>query len=151
MNIFILDEDPAVAAQYQCDKHVVKMVLETAQILSTVNGGPYKPTHANHPCVKWAGAARDNYDWLVRHGKALSQEYAERYGRIHKSTHVIYMLEEPHITLPTGQTEFVQCMPEHFQGLDPVRAYRRYYHSKMFAQWERGRVEPWWWKLEDAA
>ena len=51
MNIFYLDPDPVAAAQMQCDKHVVKMALETAQILSTVLGGPYKPTHAKHPSV----------------------------------------------------------------------------------------------------
>lgn len=151
MNIFILDDNPITAAQYQCDKHVVKMVLETAQILSTINGGPYKPTHAHHPCVLWAAEALGNYEWLVEHGKALSQEYAERYGKIHKSTAVIYSLAEPVITLPQGRTDFVQCMPEHFRTTDTVTAYRHYYHSKMFAAWERGRVEPWWWKMEAAA
>ena len=68
MNIFVVDIDPSKAAQSLCDKHVVKMVLETAQILSTISGGPYRPTHANHPCVLWAGATKRNYLWLVEHG-----------------------------------------------------------------------------------
>jgi len=147
MNIFVLDEDPREAAQMQCDKHVVKMVLETAQILSTVNGGPYKPTHQRHPCVLWAAQARDNYAWLVEHGLALAQEYAERYRKVHKSTAVIRQLEQPRTTLPTGSTPFVQCMPEGFRGEDPVEAYRKYYHSKEFAAWNRGREAPWWYGL----
>ena len=59
MNIFVLDYDPELAAQMQCDKHVVKMVLESTQMLHTINAKhelpyTYKPTHMNHPCVKWA-------------------------------------------------------------------------------------------------
>ena len=63
MNVFILDTNPHAAAKMQCDKHVVKMCLETAQILSTITGGPYKPTHANHPCTLWAKANRTHFNW----------------------------------------------------------------------------------------
>jgi len=146
MNIFVLDLDPQVAAQMQCDKHVVKMVLETAQILSTVNGGPYKPTHSRHPCVLWAGSHEGNYRWLVAHGQALAQEYFERYGKVHASARVIELLADPRTTLQTGATPFVQCMPEEFRAQDPVEAYRAYYHSKEFAAWNRGRAEPDWWR-----
>ena len=55
MNIFVLSECPIEAAQMQCDKHVVKMIVETAQMLCTVGTGPYKRTHASHPCTVWAG------------------------------------------------------------------------------------------------
>lgn len=74
MNIFVLSLDPFEAASMQCDKHVVKMVLETAQILSTVKtllneeGAPYKPTHVNHPCVTWAKIT-ENRRWLTWHLK----------------------------------------------------------------------------------
>ena len=37
MNIFYLDKDAKVAAQYHCDKHVVKMIIEYAQLLSTAH------------------------------------------------------------------------------------------------------------------
>ena len=37
MNIFILDTDPIKAAEYHCDKHVVKMILESVQMLSTAH------------------------------------------------------------------------------------------------------------------
>ena len=32
MNIFVLDKDPIISAQMQCDKHIVKMPLESAQM-----------------------------------------------------------------------------------------------------------------------
>jgi len=116
MNIFILDRDPILAAQMQCDKHVVKMVLESAQILSTINGGPYKPTHQNHPCVLWAKAGKDNWDWLWYHALALCIEYTRRYGKPHKCREVIEHVSGSMI--PFGATPFVQCMPEEFKGDD---------------------------------
>ncbi len=140
MNLFILDVDPRAAARMQCDKHVVKMTLETAQILSTINGGPYKPTHNNHPIVKWAGQYRTNYDWTWRHGLALAHEYTHRFGRQHKCEDIIGALMEPLIDIPLGQSAFVQCMPEAFQGHDPVEAYRNYYISKDI---------PWVWTNRD--
>jgi len=78
MNIFILSQDPHKAAQYMCDKHVVKLLLESAQILSTVSQGPYKPTHQNHPCTLWTAQGRDNYHWLVEHALELCREYTHR-------------------------------------------------------------------------
>jgi hypothetical protein len=86
MNIFVVDEDPEVAARQLCDKHVVKMILETAQMLCTVahNHGyeaPYKVAHPKHPCTLWAGKSAANWTWLIDHGLAMSEEYTERYGR----------------------------------------------------------------------
>lgn len=96
MNIFFLDTDPKVCAQYHCDKHVVKMILETAQILCSVHKvnksrlqTPYKPTHLGHPCVQWASECIANYLWLVELGYALCEEYTLRYGKKHKSKRVI--------------------------------------------------------------
>ena len=147
MNIFILSQDPHKAAQYMCDKHVVKLLLESAQMLSTVSGGPYKPTHANHPCTLWAGAARDNYHWLVEHALELCREYTYRYGRTHKCEPITLQLASPPPHIPRGGTPFVQCMPDEFRHpTDPVAAYRAYYHSKTFAAWNRGRPAPSWWE-----
>ena len=65
MNIFVLDNDPFKAAEYQCDKHVVKMVLETAQLLCSAHEtAPYKRTHYNHPCAIWTRSSLSNYMWL---------------------------------------------------------------------------------------
>ena len=92
MNIFVLDNDPIVAAQSQSDKHVVKMVLETAQMLCAAfppGEAPYKRSYYNHPCTVWARKSDDNYYWLCRHGIALSVEYTHRYGKRHKSQDVI--------------------------------------------------------------
>lgn len=147
MNIFILDRDPVLAAQYQCDKHVVKMVLETAQIMSTIAGGPYKPTHAKHPCVMWARENSGNYAWLSEHAIALCCEYTRRYGKLHACQHVIALLAEIPWSIPReDQTAFIQCMPEQYRQEDPVEAYRAYYRGDKarFATWTNREVPFWW-------
>ena len=115
MNIFVLNENPILAARDHCDKHVIKQILESAQMLSTAHWlgwerflqpnlrkderlkdwlrsnvrtqlqPCYKMTHANHPCTQWAARSWDNYMWLSQHGLELCREYTERYGREHKS------------------------------------------------------------------
>lgn len=134
MNIFVLSSDPIVAARYHLDKHVVKMPLETAQILCTVNRKygnnyvPYKATHANHPCTLWAGKSTSNYKWLVELGLALCKEYSHRYGRIHKCEAVIRGLATPPDTLPVGKrTRFACAMPDDCKSGTAVSSYRRYY------------------------
>jgi hypothetical protein len=149
MNIFILDLDPERAAQMMFDKHVVKMALETAQILSTINGGPYKPTHANHPCVKWAKDGTTNYTWLVKHGLSICNEYRYRYNKEHKCEEIIYALQEPldNVFIPVGGSPFVQCMLDEYKQQDVVEAYREYYKSKAsFAKWTK-RDKPEWWNV----
>lgn len=85
MQVFVLDKDPVLAARYHCDKHVVKMIVETCQLLCTahhLHGSeqpPYRKTHVNHPCAIWARESRANYDWLIQLGFALSDEYTLRY------------------------------------------------------------------------
>ena len=79
MNLFVLDSDPGLAAQMACDQHVVKMPVETAQMLSTVcrlRGIPlgYKPTHIHHPCTKWVGMSKENFLWALNHGLGLCRE-----------------------------------------------------------------------------
>jgi len=95
MNIFFLDIDPVICAKYHCDKHVVKMILELAQILCTAHhvlGSinedfiiPYKKTHENHPSCKWVREGLYNYIWTVLLGLELCKEYTFRYGKIHKT------------------------------------------------------------------
>lgn len=151
MNIFVLHVNPQIAAEMLFDKHIVKMALETAQILSTINGGPYRPTHEKHPCVKWAAEAKDNYDWLVKHGKAICKEYTYRFNKTHKCEDVIGFLENPLVNIPSGITPFVLCMPDEFKGkyldgtFQTVESYRAYYKSKSsFAKWTK-RAPPEWW------
>lgn len=90
MNIFATDPDPSISARALDDSRLVKMTLETAQILSTAYGGPYRPTHRNHPCVLWAANDLRNAKWLADHGKALAAEYKRRFGRVHGSQPVLY-------------------------------------------------------------
>ena len=154
MNIFALDISPHRAAQMQCDKHVVKMTLETAQILCTalhlndISDVPYGPTHDTHPCVLWAAISQNNFSWLCRHGIWLAFEYRFRYSKTHSSESVIlkcmdYTSELP----PIGRTPFVQCMPASYRHSNAVIAYRRYYvgMKSKFAKWNRGRPAPDWW------
>lgn len=149
MNIFVLDENPVLAAQYHCDKHVVKMVLETAQILSTISKlGGYRPTHQKHPCVIWAKTSQANYDWLVELGLALAAEYTFRYDKIHKSQAVIEACSVFADLPDIGLTVFKQCMPTYcIRYKDPVAGYRTYYmkEKRHFCTWKR-RGKPDWWE-----
>lgn len=146
MNIFILDTDPAKAAAYHCNRHVVKMALETAQILSTVvkkynpeAEGFYKPTHMNHPCVKWTSVSRTNFEWTLALGFALCDEYTKRYGKIHKSEKILACASQHIKSIPEGGlTPFVQAMPDDVKDADTVKAYRRYYvkYKADILQWK---------------
>lgn len=160
MNIFVLDYNPQVAAEYHCDKHVVKMILESAQILCAVHRKvylkamkkqstpyemehgliaerlikeiPYKLTHANHPCTIWAGTSRSNYLWLTQLAEHLNNEYKFRFNHEvnHKSYDVIANLQ--HIELPDiGLTRFAEAMPEYCKISDcTVMNYREYYRKE---------------------
>lgn len=144
MNIFVLDLNPMRAAQAHCDKHVVKMCLEYAQILSTVSGRGYRPTHKNHPCVKWAAASPANYAWLYNLAIETGCEYESRYGRVHKSTLMLLELPEPR-PQPTP-TWFALAMPDEYKTDDPVTSYRNYYRGakRDFASYRAPAVTPSW-------
>lgn len=149
MNIFVLDLNPMRAAQAHCDKHVVKMCLEYAQILSTVASlrgvnTPYKPTHKNHPCVKWAAESPANYAWLYSLAIETGREYTARYGRVHKSTLALIELPEPGAQ-PTP-TWFALAMPDEFKTDDPVESYRNYYRGakRDFASYRAPAITPSW-------
>lgn len=155
MNIFALSNDPHTAALFHCDKHIVKMPLETAQMLCTVYGAgaPYKPTHANHPCTVWARASTENYRWLVQLGVSLCEEYTYRYHKTHKCQAIIESLSEPPANVPVGErTPFAQAMPNECQHTDAVLAYQRYYavHKQHLAAWKL-RSRPYFMQLEAAA
>ena len=154
MNIFVLHDDPVVAAQMMCDKHVVKMILESNQMLCTIAhkhgyDAPYRSTHAKHPCTLWAGESYANWQWLVKHSRALCREYTDRYGKVHKSQTVTEWAENLDIRLPTiGQTPFRLAMPDEYKTNNPVESYRKYYAGAKahFAKWKTGNVPGWWGK-----
>lgn len=153
MNIFILDRDPKVAATMLCDKHVVKMIVETAQMLCTTasklgHDVPYKPTHARHPCTIWAGESLSNWTWLITHGIEMCYEYTLRYNRIHKTQAVIEYCRDANIgpIEDIGLTPFRLAMPEQYRNSDPVKSYRDYYigEKSSFAKWKTS--APFWWQ-----
>lgn len=155
MNIFILSKNIKKCAQYHSDKHVVKMILEYSQILSTVcrvNGMDvgYKQTHTSHPCVIWAGKSRSNWLWLKKLNYALHEEYKYRYGKdkIHKAYFVSESLPLP-ILPKVGMTPFAQAMPDQYKNDNVVRAYRDYYINEKhdIAFWTK-RPKPYWFVLE---
>lgn len=156
MNIFVLHRDPGVAAQMSCDRHVVKMILESAQMLCTIKSKhgdrtTYKPTHEHHPCTVWAGKSLHNYAWLWNHGRALCEEYTFRYGKVHKCQKLFdgELRRAPCIP-KLGLTEFAQAMPEQYRNPDAVIAYRQFYlgEKARFATW-RQRPEPLWFTLKE--
>lgn len=156
MNIFVLDTDPVLCAQYHFNKHLPKMVLETTQLLNNALSivGPsytpiYRTTHLNHPCTKWASYSKENFQWLLSLGFALSEEYTYRYGKRHACHQHLDLFAKPRQInlMPTkGAQPFVKCMPEYLKVADPVQSYRNYYrNAKAYMAFWRKRPIPEWW------
>jgi hypothetical protein len=152
MNIFVLDHDIDTCAKYHVDKHVVKMILESAQLLSTavrlsgIDVG-YKATHSNHPCSIWTRQSLSNWIWLKDLTDKLNTEYMYRYGKTnaHKSHGVAMSLPNPNIP-DIGLTPFALAMPDEFKNNDPVKSYRDYYINckKHIAVWSKRPIPEWW-------
>ena len=133
--------DPNVCAEWHCDRHVVKMILETCQLLCTTwcvldpDGrefvSPYKKTHVNHPCAKWVRASAANYEWLVALGRALCAEYTHRYWKVHKCKPILDALSDhipSSLSRTAGFTTPPMAMPDQYKvDVDVVAAYRNYY------------------------
>lgn len=135
MNIFYLHEDPHLAASYVYDKHKVKMILESAQMLCTAHryygneDVPYKTAHLNHPSSIWCRENTHHYYWLYEHMLALGREYTNRYNKIHLT---ITKCAEPLMRHPDGMPTLEykqppQCMPDEFKRSDAIHGYWRYY------------------------
>ena len=169
MNIFVLDRNPRTAAYMMCDKHVVKMILESAQMLSAVidyqykdehrgGDGPvieqyglpgYPKDHAKHPCTLWARQSKQNAMWLVQHMRALCLEYTKRYNKFHKQDGLplVYEAQLEYCEFDSKkQTEFVQAITNtDLHRDDPVEAYREYYRKEKahFCTWKHGVIPEW--------
>ena len=136
MNIFYLDKCPYKAAELQYNKHVVKMILESAQMLCTAHHHynlftdvPYKKAHYNHPSTIWCRQNKNHYRWLYNHMIGLGQEYEDRYGKTHLS---IIKCKGPLFTypvdIPEGKFEQPpQCMPDEYKDKCSIQAYWNYY------------------------
>jgi len=157
MNVFFLHRVPLMAAAFHCDKHVGKMLLESAQLLSTAHhelGNPvtYKPTHRNHPCAVWVRGSRLHYNYVSKLAVALGNEFRIRFDKEHASMLVVQreLLLPPPNLQNSGWTEPPLCMPEEFAAGDSVSAYRKYYCSKADQfpmKWTR-RFTPQWFQHE---
>lgn len=136
MNIFYLDRDPVKAAKKHYNKHVVKMVLEAAQLLCTAHhlcgnpeDVPYKKTHINHPSAVWVRSSKANYMWCYEYMLALGTEYTKRYGKNHL---VITKCKDALAKVPFAihAVDFFdppQCMPDEYKMADAVDGYKKYY------------------------
>ena len=157
MNIFVVDRDPIRAASQLPDRHVTKMILESAQMLSIVfskhywdigevakvNGDPFKTERGafkNHPCTQWAADSEYNCAWLIQHAMGLLAEFNLRYGKQHglnKSLFNVKRLfhrEVGHaITCHKMVESFARAMPEQWKfddTIDDITAYQLYVSSK---------------------
>ena len=152
MNIFILDTKIETCAQYHCDQHVVKMILESVQMLCTVLNKkgfttPYKSTHIKHPCVLWVEESFENFSWLKDLALALNTEYRFRYERDSDHKSISVLNEITNCTYESrGLTEFAQAMPDKYKVPgDVVKAYRQFYlgEKMKFAKWTKRSVPEW--------
>jgi len=161
MNIFAVEKCPHKAAQALPDKLVVKMPLESAQMLCTAHRvlsgdeycderGMYKTAHINHPCSIWTRTSDANYYWLFEHFAALCEEYTKRYNKVHLSQTKLFdaLLELP-LNIKHGKlTKFALAMPDQYKEPDDhILSYRQYMIAeKEYALWAKGTPKPRWWK-----
>ena len=137
MNIFFLDKDINLCAKYHCDAHVVKMILEYAQLLCTAHRlidnnedeTLYKATHKNHPCAVWVRQSSSNYEYLYNLFINLCNEYTIRYNKTHATDlRLRETLKHAPKNIMNGElTELPLCMPEEYKQEDVVNSYRAYY------------------------
>jgi hypothetical protein len=155
MNIFLLDLDPKVSARYLCNEHVVKMVLESGQMLSTAHqlesdytDGLYKAAHVNHPSTIWTRESIGNYLWHYEYFCCMAEEYEERYGK----QHLTHLLLQSRLSIPPEKitkkerTPIPLCMPDKYKQDDLVQAYRSFYIGEKlkFAHWSLPSKVPHW-------
>jgi hypothetical protein len=154
MNLFVLDYNPKLAVQYHNDKHIVKMILETAQLLSTahrlldgyVGDEIYKSTHKHHPCAVWVRKSSSNYLWAFELFIELLDEFQFRYKKIHLSSRLVEKLSNlPHNIPIGGLTKFALAMPDEFKKPDAVESYRAYYNGakRHLFGWKNRQVPEW--------
>ena len=146
MNIFYLDPSPRRAVDFMSDKHIVKMVLESAQLLCTahqildsnthIDGVElYKVAHKNHPSSIWVRSNIHHYNWLYEHFVELSNEYTQRYKKTHTTySKLSHVLSKAPRNIPSKPFELPpQCMPDKYKHKSTVKAYLTYYaHEKLF-------------------
>jgi hypothetical protein len=166
MNIFVLDQDPTIAARYHNDRHVVKMILEAAQMMFMAHvfyeGGDYfnaaggeeyfnklstLEKYTGYLAPRWVRATTSNYDWTWLLAKSLLHEFEDRYKHAHSYKAKIERLKDYPTGIPEGSLRpFVQSMPQVYRRHSAVEAYRLYYmHEKAhLAEWRPPSSVPAW-------
>lgn len=169
MNIFVLDIDPQKAAQYHCNKHVIKMITETCQMLSTYANDRtnifkptdfvfYKSTHKHHPCTKWLSESKANVHWLTELLGNLIIEYDYRYNKPNKfivARKMYKFFSTYYFTSNIGKmTPFALAMDDQYKIIfnnhnkTTVSSYRNYYkHGKTHLLIYTKRKKPSWLNL----
>ena len=170
MNIFACYESPHQAALFLPDKHIVKMPLESAQMLAVamgryganlgnlrkLDGSTYShQAFMHHPCTQWACYSFHNMAWLIVHAQSLMFEYLHRYGKHHGCATAIgdasNLFTQSGYSLSSyiDHTPFARAMPAEFKyddSIDTITAYRRYLQTKKWAAWKKDPARrPSWW------
>lgn len=160
MNLFILDRQPTVAAQFNCDSHVRKIILETVEMLGYTYYGHFKPwpwvtpkyRHFNHPMSKWVRENRHNFSWTLEHAYALCDEFNYRFDKHHKCREYLDWIS---LNIPIDHlsdekiTDWPRCFGDYKERMDltndAVYDYRNYYMiaKRHLAIWTK-RGEPEW-------
>lgn len=145
MNIFYFSSDPRQCAEWHVDKHVVKMIVEYAQLMSTAHrvldgteyagktrldrnikrwllpdsreNTLYKASHIKHPSGIWLRQSNNNYNWLYCLFCELANEYQYRYGRVHKTySELKDVLKTPPKNIEVGyKTQPTPAMPDEYK------------------------------------
>lgn len=161
MNLFYLDRSPYLAGKYHCNKHVCKLLVELAQMLSTAhrilddNDNPalYKITHKNHPTSVWVRSSLRAYTYTFHLFDALCGEYTKRYNKMHATeSRLLCILAIAPKNIPDlPWVDPPQCMPEECKREDTVKAYRYYYVKEKanFAKWPEGETPKWFYEEYD--
>jgi hypothetical protein len=153
MNIFYLDPSPRRSVDFMSDKHIVKMILESAQMLCTahqildskthIDGVElYKVAHKNHPSSVWVRSNKHHYNWLYEHFVELSNEYTQRYKKTHTTySKLSHVLLTPPQNIPSKPFEVPpQCMPDEYKTKSTTTAYLKYYaKEKLFNNGDKKR------------
>lgn len=165
MNLFFLDKQPEIAAQYSCDSHVRKIILEAVEMMGyAYSHGQFQPwpwvhskgRHINHPMSKWVRASKENFDWTLQYAYALCDEFFYRFNKTqhHKCRAYLDWISNnlPLENLPSlGFTNPPRCFAAYAEQIeqsdDVVFDYRRYYTlgKRHLAVWTK-RGEPFWWR-----
>ena len=137
MNIFHLHKDPKTCARYHCDKHVVKMILETGQMLSTAyrrhfgnNDDLYQTAYPRHPMTVWVGNSGGNFSWTMKLLEHLLEQYTLRYNKIHTTSRIFNLLNTKHTYWKDLTGDFLDpplCMPDDCKRDCYIFSYRKYY------------------------